>query len=1322
MAAIESLGIGSDLLTSDLVDNIINADKAAGELRLDTRQSVIDAKISAYGEIQSSLYEFSEAVVALSNADNAGATKATSSDESILTATATTSAPSGTYAVEVQRIAKAHSLVSESYTSVTEAVGKGELTFSFGTTTYDSGDGSYESFATNPDASTATIKIDDGNNSLQGLRDAINDEDFGVKASIVFDGDGYVLQMTSAETGEDLSMEIVATDENGALAATGLSGFAYNKNQDAAGTNLTQTQAGQDALINVNGLQVTRSSNEVTELIDGVTLNLQSANVGEEVSITVGADITAITDDIQDMINSYNSFQDTYQELTAFDDTNATGSLLLGDSTLRGINNQIKSIITSTVEGIAGTSFRSMSELGIYTNQNDSFKLAFNSSLFLEGLNENREAVSGVFSTQGTTTDSQISYKNESINTKPGTYDIEITQLATKGAYQGGSVDLLDFVSPVEINDSNDQFSMNLNGQTADITLTQGSFASGDELAAEIQLQINSAENFKNYGYSTSVLFDATSNSFGITSSKFGADSQVYITSGDTNTANTLGFSGLGDGEFNGTPLTTLNSDYFNGYGPSTFASSRIVDESTGIDFSTSNASFDINIAGTVNASASVTVDLNAGGSDLNGDGIYGDRKDVLQAIQTAVDTASGGVLSGNVIASFNDDDKLIFTSTTASSTDTIEISAVGTNTSDVLLGLSATDGIQTNGKDPGLNFASNVEFQIGLNGVTSDNTVSLPAGTFATGDALAAALQAQINADLAGDANLGSKVGGATTNEGTRDILADVDFTTSNSGFVLNVNGNEQTILMSADGGSGNIADIQDQLDAAYGVGVVTAQLGAGDGLEIITSSETHDDYIQVVSDGRGAKTSGTMVSPSGYDFSGGNNATFDLLVDGITLSVDVNSDTATGDESDVLSAIQEALDISILNNAEFEVGDVLAKLDGSNQVYFETVSRDGVKTSAMHGSSATIEVQGANGIASGTLGIVDAAYNDGYDAFGMDSEIKFGSDITAEVSYEYNADTDKGELIFNIGGHGNTVSFESVDVSAISFLGIHEPDGSESNVVTGLDVQGTINGVEASGSGQYLRAQNGNTSASNGYYVADQSAIEAGPVTIDGTNDTFTIEVDGIEAVITIPQTTYATGAELAEAMETSINASSALVGESISVKVDYTDDEASSAYGTIGIISSSTGSGSKVEINDISSEAADAFGFTIGKGDGESGKAQDGQVDDASGVRVKVEGGELGSRGSVTYVSGIADQLKNLLQNFLDPNGGTLDTKFNALEKQQETLDEDTESFEARIEATEARLKSKFLYNDAIIASLKTTENYLTQQFEAMANANK
>jgi len=959
MAAIESLGIGSNLLTSDLVDSIINADKAAGELRFDTQQKIIDAKLSAYGDVQSKLYDFSAAIVALSDTKNVGATLATSSDETILTATASSSAPVGSYIVDVQAIASAHSAVSKSYTAVTDTIGTKDstLTFTLGTFTYAGG--FIDTFTANPDTATKTLTLTDGNNTLQGLRNYINEEDFGVRASLIFDGAGYVMQLTSEETGEDFAMEIVTRDETGALATSGVSAFAYNKNQDTPGTNLTQTQQGVDANIIVNGLSVTRSSNEVTELIDGVTLNLKSADAGTKITIGVTSDITGISEKIQEMVETYNEFQTLYQDLTNFNVDDSVGSLLLGDSTLRSINNQIKSILTSTVADITATNFRSFSELGIYTDQNDSFKLIFDASLFAKGIGEDPESVAGVFAEQGLTTDPNITFLNESINTKAGTYDVALTQLATRGDYQGGTVDLLDFVAPVVINDANDQFTINVNGTTSAITLTQGSYSTGASLATELQLQINSASNFKDRAYAVSVDYNSTDRSFDITSNAYGSSSKVSFSSVDTNTANTLGFTKAGDGEFKGVPLGTLNSQYFNGYGTSTVAGSQIISDTEGIDFSTSNATFSISLNG--GGAEAVTVNLNADGLDLNSDGVFGDRKDTLQAIQTAVDATA---LNGSVTASFNSEDKLVFTTSTASSTDSIDITAVGTGTSDILLGLKSTNGAQINGKDPGLTFGSIVDFEVILDGTTSANTVNLPAGTYATGAALATALELAINTDIrdAADANLTPFILGAATGEGTRDISADIVFATENAGFVLNVNGIEKTIIMDADTGT-NIVDIQAKLDdgvSGFGPGVVTASLGAGNGLVLTTATTGHDEYIQIVEDGRGAFTNGGAVIAAGIDFSGANNATFDIEVDGITLSVDVNTNASAGDKTDSLTAVQAAIDLAILNNGQFAVGDIVAKLEsGTDQLVIETVSRNGIKTSAMFGANAQIDIK---------------------------------------------------------------------------------------------------------------------------------------------------------------------------------------------------------------------------------------------------------------------------------------------------------------------------------------------------------------------------
>src|SRR5690606_3751128 len=348
---------------------------------------------------------------------------------------------------------------------------------------------------------------------------------------------------------------------------------------------------------------------------------------------------------------------------------------------------------------------------GVNTDRNNDYLLTFDKTAFRKALNEDRSALIGLLAKTGTTTDSQITYVNDSINTKPGTYDVNITQLATQAKYTAGSLALLNFTSPVVIDDSNNNFSINVNGQTAAVELTKGSYISGEELAAQLALQINSNESLSKFGHSVSVEYNATDKNFSFTSNKYGSESQVYFTSVDANTANTLGFNTLGAGTYKGVGLTTLGAEAFTGKGASTLPGNRAVAADAGINFATSNATFELTITGAAGPeSAVVTVNANAAGNDLNGDGVFGDRKDTLQAIQSAIDATS---LNGKVVASFDKNGHLQFQTTEVGTATSIQINSVGNNTSDVLLGLQPTTAAVANGKDPGVTFGADIEFNV---------------------------------------------------------------------------------------------------------------------------------------------------------------------------------------------------------------------------------------------------------------------------------------------------------------------------------------------------------------------------------------------------------------------------------------------------------------------------------------------------------------------------------------------------------------------------------------------------------------------------------
>lgn len=348
MASIESLGLGSGVLTTDLVEQIIGAEREVSELRLDRRKELTEAKITAYGEIKSLMSTMQSSVNSLASPSAAGATIATSSNEDILTVTTSVTADPGSYSVEVLNTAKSHSLATGTFNSFDEIVGTGELTFSFGTNNYDGVTGDITGQDVNTDRPTRTITIDESNRTLSGIRDAINNANMGVSASIINDGTGYRLLMTSDDTGSSNAMRIEARDDGGNLLTNGLAAMAFNELQ-AGPDNLEQTSRGENAQLSVNGLTITRESNNVDEVIKGVTINLNSADVGTKVSINVSPDTDTLSENIQGFVDAYNNLKQFVDDLSSYDSDSQQAGLLLGDSTIRTMQSQIRSLISQPI-------------------------------------------------------------------------------------------------------------------------------------------------------------------------------------------------------------------------------------------------------------------------------------------------------------------------------------------------------------------------------------------------------------------------------------------------------------------------------------------------------------------------------------------------------------------------------------------------------------------------------------------------------------------------------------------------------------------------------------------------------------------------------------------------------------------------------------------------------------------------------------------------------------------------------------------------------------------------------------------------------------
>ena len=536
--SITSTGIGSGLDVEGLVSQLVQAEDEPVQQRIAQEERFLQAELSAYGTVRGAMSGLQSAISDVKEASTFSKRTVTSSDSLTISATASPEAFTGTYQVEVSSLAASQSLATGAFAEKTDTVGEGTLTFKFGTTDYDSGSDTYNGFSQNAETSTTSIVIDSANNTLEGIRDAINDADFGVAAVIVNDGTGYRLLLNVDETGASHSLEVSVSGDSDLNDTdnAGLSALSFH----SSAHHLTQTSAATDAAFTVNGLAVTSDSNRVTGVLDGVTLNLNQVT-DEPIRIAVAEDRAAVKTAIERFVNSYRAFNAVSNDLSRFDESTGEGSILIGDATLRSIANQVRQVINTPVDNLSGP-FSMLSEIGITTDQNGSLNI--DSTKLDAAIEENIEALTGLFASLGTIADDTIEYVSSTSDTVAGDYDIEITQLATRGEFVASGV-LPDFGSgSVTIDDNNDSLTLSVNGvEGSAFTLTQGTYTSGAALAQELQSRINGVPEFADAGISVTVSYDAGANALTVTSDRYGSESSVDVTGIDPNTASSLGFS-----------------------------------------------------------------------------------------------------------------------------------------------------------------------------------------------------------------------------------------------------------------------------------------------------------------------------------------------------------------------------------------------------------------------------------------------------------------------------------------------------------------------------------------------------------------------------------------------------------------------------------------------------------------------------------------------------------------------------------------------------------------------------------------------------------
>ena len=500
--------------------------------KLTAKEAGYQAKLSAYGSVKGAVSGFQTVLQGLNSASKFQALTATPSDATVFSASATSIAVAGTYSLEVSSLAQAQNLVATGQTSSTAAIGSGAattVTFDFGTISGGTlTDGAYSgaTFDSNGNG-TKSITLDSSNNSLQGIRDAINAAKIGVTATLINDGGDspYRLALSSSSKGANNSLKVSVS---GDAAINDLLGH------DPAGTqNLSETVTAQNANFKLNGVAVSKSSNSVSDVVQGVTLSLSKITTSP-VTLTVARDTASINTAINSFVKGYNDLANTLKNVSAYDAASQRGAILQGDATVRTLQTQLRGIISSTVTGAAGD-LTTLSSVGVEFQKDGS--LSVNQAKLNDAISNHFDEIAGLFASVGKSTDSLVGFNSTTSRTQPGSYAVNVTQVATQGKTVGSTA----ISTPLDIvSGSNDTLNLTVNGIDVSVILSPGTYTTAQELAIALQAKINGVSALSSAGVSVAVSENA--GKLTLTSSNYGSSSSVNISSGSAESA--LGLNG----------------------------------------------------------------------------------------------------------------------------------------------------------------------------------------------------------------------------------------------------------------------------------------------------------------------------------------------------------------------------------------------------------------------------------------------------------------------------------------------------------------------------------------------------------------------------------------------------------------------------------------------------------------------------------------------------------------------------------------------------------------------------------------------------------
>lgn len=371
-AGISFGGLASGLDTKSIIAALVAVEERPIRV-LESKKTSLNKQKSLFGDLKGLLDKLTEASKALKKTTDFLAMKASSSDENVLTVSASSSATPGTYTARVQKLAQAQVNSHSGSASRTATIESGAVTLQI-----DTGDGPQFVSLTDP--------------SLDSVAAAINSQATGIRAEVIDTGNTggggaqrYQLVVRALEMGEENAFTISVDDGGPAFTAF------------VADLNTNVRTPGQDAELLVNGaIVVKRPTNTVGDLWTGITLDLKSVpDPNKDITVTVSTDAEETSKKVQAFVDAYNKVVDFFAEQNKLDSEGKASSPLFGDVTLRSIRSSLRSVIGGQVQGTGNEAYQLLSQVGITSDTQG--KLTFNRSKFEEALASDESAVAGVF-------------------------------------------------------------------------------------------------------------------------------------------------------------------------------------------------------------------------------------------------------------------------------------------------------------------------------------------------------------------------------------------------------------------------------------------------------------------------------------------------------------------------------------------------------------------------------------------------------------------------------------------------------------------------------------------------------------------------------------------------------------------------------------------------------------------------------------------------------------------------------------------------------------------------------------------------------------